>query len=51
MKYLSLILVLGLAVACDTKNEPASRPAPTQPNPGPIPPDSFLINPPNQLPR
>ena len=53
MRYLSLILVLGLAAGCDAKNEPANRPAPAQerPGPGPVPPDSFLINPPNDRPR
>jgi hypothetical protein len=51
MRYLSLILVLGLAAACDAKNEPANRPPSTQPSPGPVPPDSFLINPPNDRPR
>jgi hypothetical protein len=50
MKSLPIIaiVVLGLAAACAAKNDPGERPASTKPSPGPIAPDSWLINPPNQ---
>jgi hypothetical protein len=49
MKYLSMIVLLGVAAACAAKNEAVpDRPAPARPSPGPIAPDSWLINPPNQ---
>ena len=51
MKYLAMIVLLGVAAAC-AKNEAApDRTAPARPGPGAIAPDSWLINPPNQPPR
>lgn len=52
MKYLAMIVLLGVAAACAAKNEAApERAAPARPGPGPVAPDSWLINPPNQPPR
>jgi hypothetical protein len=44
------LAVLGLAAACSAKND-AGAPAPPPPeraDPGPISPNSWLLNPPNQ---
>jgi hypothetical protein len=52
MKYLAMIVLLGVASACAAKNEAApDRAAPARPGPAPIAPDSWLLNPPNQQPR
>jgi hypothetical protein len=59
MKHLPVIaiVVLGLAAACSAKNDAKTMggaPAPPPPeraDPGPISPNSWLLNPPQQLPR
>jgi hypothetical protein len=49
MKYLVMILLIGVGAACTAKNEAApDREAPARRSPGPIAPDSRLLNPPNQ---
>ena len=42
------IIVLGLAAACSAKNDAGAPPPPESADPGPISPNSWLINPPNQ---
>jgi hypothetical protein len=42
------IVVFGLAAACSAKNETGAPPAPAKSDPGPISPNSWLLNPPNQ---
>ena len=57
MKCLPLIaiVVLGLTAACSAKNDPkneGSAPPPPAPrDPGPISPNSWLLNPPQQQAR
>jgi hypothetical protein len=55
MKYLSLIAIVVFAstAACSAKNDAkndggAPPPPPERADPGPISPNSWLINPPNQ---
>jgi hypothetical protein len=50
MKRLPLIaiVVLALTAACSAKNDGGAPPPPERADPGPISPNSWLINPPNQ---
>jgi len=51
MKYLSLIAIVALTAACSAKNDAKNdggAPPPARADPGPISPNSWLINPPNQ---
>ena len=52
MKYLAMIVLLGVASACTAKNEAApDGAAPARSNQGPVTPNSRLLNPPNQQAR
>jgi hypothetical protein len=54
LKFLSLavLVVLGLGAACSAKNEAGNQPLPPAPrDPGPISPNSWLLNPPQQQAR
>lgn len=50
MKYLALVVLL-VAAACTTKNEPSAPPAPQRQTPSVTAPDPWLVKSPQDQPR